>query len=159
MKYICIYIAIVEQVSRVKLNWNIPRTNLINLLHTILYSILHFQKLQHWHRLNHLDSTEYENVRITTAVNCLSKTGFNLTIQSWKSTLTYDAWVQWMAFPKWCWLVIHSWCRRTQLYRIIYKGLLLEMYSLIHPHNQERFEETKGVIRRVNHRTVNTMSR
>jgi hypothetical protein len=22
------------------------------------------------------------------------------------------------------------------------------MYSLIHPHNQERFEETKGVIRR-----------
>ena len=109
--------------------------------------------------LNHLDSTEYENVRITTAVNCLSKTGFNLTIESWKSTLTYDAWVQWMAFPKWCWLVIHSWCRGTQLYRIIYKGLLLEMYSLIHPHNQERLEETKGVIRRVNHRTVNTMSR
>jgi hypothetical protein len=109
--------------------------------------------------LNHLDSTEYENVRITTAVNCLGKTAFNLTIQSWKSTLTYDAWVQWMAFTKWCWLVIHSWCRGTQLYRIIYKGLLLEMYSLIHPHNQERFEETKGVIRRVNHRTVNTMSR
>jgi hypothetical protein len=53
MKYICIYIDIVEQVSRVKLNWNIPRTSLVNLLHTILYSILHFQKLQHWY----MDST------------------------------------------------------------------------------------------------------
>ena len=100
MKYICLYIDIIEQVNRVKLTWDIPRTNLVNLLHTILYSILHFQKLQLWHRLNHLDSTEYENVRITTAVNCLSKIGFNLTIESWKSTLTYDAWVQWMACPK-----------------------------------------------------------
>ena len=50
--------------------------------------------------IKHLDSTEYENVRITTAVNCLNKTGFNLTIESWKPTLTYDAWVQWMARPK-----------------------------------------------------------
>jgi hypothetical protein len=47
-----------------------------------------------------LDSTEYENVRITTSVNCLSKTGFNLTIEFWKPNLTYDAWVQWMACPK-----------------------------------------------------------
>jgi hypothetical protein len=37
----------------VKLNWNIPRTNLVNLLHTILYSILHFQTLQH----SYMDST------------------------------------------------------------------------------------------------------
>ena len=100
--------------------------------------------------LSHLDSTECKNVRITTALNCLSKTGFNLTIESWKPTLTYDAWVQWMAYPKKFWLVIHSWCRKTQLYLTIYdiliknKGLLLKMFSLIH---QEKFEETKSVIR------------
>jgi hypothetical protein len=50
--------------------------------------------------LGHLDSTEYENVRITTSVNYLSKTGFNLTIESWKPNLTYDALVQWMICPK-----------------------------------------------------------
>ena len=50
--------------------------------------------------LNTLYFKEYENVRIRTAVDCLSKTGFNLTIESWKPTLTYDAWVQWMACPK-----------------------------------------------------------
>ena len=50
--------------------------------------------------LSHLDSDEYENVRIRTAVNGLSKTGFDLTIESWDTTLTYDAWVQWMACPK-----------------------------------------------------------
>ena len=49
---------------------------------------------------SHLDSTECENMRITTAINCLSNTGFNLTIESWKPTLTCDAWVQWMACPK-----------------------------------------------------------
>jgi len=44
---ICLYIDIVEQVNMVKLNWDIPRMSLVNLLHTILYWILHFQKLQH----------------------------------------------------------------------------------------------------------------
>jgi hypothetical protein len=34
---ICLYIDIVEQVNLVKLNWDIPRTSLVNLLHTILY--------------------------------------------------------------------------------------------------------------------------
>jgi len=52
------------------------------------------------YELSHLDSNDYENVRITTVVNCLSKTGFNLTIASWNPTLIYDAWVQWMACPK-----------------------------------------------------------
>jgi hypothetical protein len=34
------------------------------------------------------------------------------------------------------------------------------MLSLIHPHNQEMFEDIKGVIRHVHHRwTDNTMSR
>ena len=41
------YTDIVEQINRVKLNWDIPRTSLLNLLHTILYSILHLQKVQH----------------------------------------------------------------------------------------------------------------
>ena len=98
---ICLYIDIVEQVNRVKLNWDIPRTSLVNLLHTILYSILHFQKTPALvYGLIHLDSTEYENVRITPSVNCLIKTGFNLTIESWKPNLTYDAWVQWVICPK-----------------------------------------------------------
>jgi hypothetical protein len=50
--------------------------------------------------LSHLDLTECENMRIITAINCLSNTGFNLTIESWKPTLTCDAWVQWMACSK-----------------------------------------------------------
>ena len=95
MKCICIYIDIVEQVSRVKLNWNIPRTT-----HHIVFDPSFPETPALVFVLNHLDSTEYENVRITTTVNCLSKTGFNLTIESWKPTLAYDAWVQWMACPK-----------------------------------------------------------
>ena len=47
-----------------------------------------------------------------------------------------------------CWLELHSWYRRTQLYLIINKVfLLLKMFSLTNPHNQEKFEDTKGVIR------------
>ena len=82
--------------------------------------------------LSHLDSIECENMRFTTAINYLSNTGFNLTTESWKPTLTCDAWVQWMACPKLFWPVMHSWCRRTQLYLIIYKVfLLLKMFPLI----------------------------
>jgi len=47
-----------------------------------------------------LDSTEHENVRITTAVTGLTKDGFSLKIALWKPILTYDAWIQWMAYPK-----------------------------------------------------------
>ena len=46
--------------------------------------------------LSHLDSTEYENVRITTYVNFLSKTGFNLTLNPgspiWRTMLWCNGW-------------------------------------------------------------------
>ena len=50
--------------------------------------------------LSHLDSDKYQNTRITTEVSNLSSNGMTLKVKSWKPTLTYDAWVQWMACPK-----------------------------------------------------------
>jgi hypothetical protein len=50
--------------------------------------------------LSHFDSNKYQNTRITTEVSHLSRTGMMLKVESWKPTLTYDAWVQWMAYPK-----------------------------------------------------------
>ena len=87
------------QSGQVKLGYTTTETGK-STIRTIVFSPPFPEKPAIVYGLSHLDSSKGENTRITTELSNLSRTGMTLKVKSWKPTLTYDAWVQWMACPK-----------------------------------------------------------